>query len=371
MTSEAESALCAAVRDFGKRTLRASVLKLDAQVQPEPPWAMLSQADELGLTLATAPQELGGAELGLPGAALVVEELAAVCAGFATIIASSLLGMAPLVLAGDLEKAKGLLDMPGAAGATCKVAAVVMPDMGRPSAVTATGRGDGYILNGAAPFVYNAGAAWLYAVLAPTDQGVMWLAVPSSTPGLVASAPIRKLGLNIVSCRDLHFEEVRLGPDMVLSRGAEAEAVLRYIEIQRHHLVGASALGCTRAALREADSYSSQRRQGGQIIAYHDAVKNLLVDIEIGLAAARALLQQSLGAADSMVLSVLARILAADAACQATTSAVQVFGGYGYTKDFVVEKLMRDSQQLALIGGSNGWLRVWVAQQQETGTPLA
>jgi len=370
VTSEAESALCAGVRDFGKRTLSASVLTLDAQVQPEPPWAILSQAEELGLTLATAPQELGGAELGLPGAALVVEELAAVCAGFATIIASSLLGMAPLLLAGDMEKAKGLLDLPRAAGATCKVAAVVMPDTGRPSAVEATGVGDDYILNGTAPFVCNAGAAWLHGVLAATNQGMMWLAVPSSTPGLVVSAPIRKLGLNIVSCRDLLFEDVRVGPDMVLSRGAQAEAALRCIEMQRQRLVGALALGCTRAALREGDNYSRQRRQGGQIIAHHDAIKNLLVDIEIGLVAARALLEQSGGAADNMVISVLARILATETACQATTNAVQIFGGYGYTKDFVVEKLMRDSQQLALIGGSNGWLRVWVAQQQETGSFL-
>lgn len=368
MTSEAERALCAGVRDFGKRTLSASVQKLDTQFQAEPPWAMLAQADELGLTLATAPEELGGVELGLPGAALAVEELAAVCPGFATIIASSFLGIAPLILAGDSARAKGLLDLPSIAPATCKMAAIVIPDTGRTPAVKATECGDGYVLNGSALFVYNAGAAGLCTVLAATDQGMIWLAVRLPSSGLRLSAPIRKLGLNIVCCNDLHFEGTRTGLETVLLCGAQAEAALKGIEIQRHGLVGALAVGCTRAALHEADIYSRQRRQGGQIIAAHDAVRNLLMDIEIGLAASKALLQQSLGSADNIVMSVVARILATETACQATTNAVQVFGGYGYTRDFTVEKLMRDSRQLALIGGSNSWLRVWIAQQKETGT---
>ncbi len=366
MTSEAESALCAGVRDFGKRTLSASVLKLDAQPRPGPPWSELAQADELGLTLATAPPELGGVDLGLPDVALVVEELAAVCPGFATIIASSLLGIAPLVLAGDPQKAGSLLDIPGVTGATCRLAAIVLPDTGRPPDLKATTRGDNLLLNGSVPFVYNAGAAWLYAVLASSDRESVWLAVPYSAAGLRVSDPVRKLGLHIATCRDLRFEDVSVSPGMVLSQGAQAEEMLGRIEVQRHGLVGALALGCTRAALREADSYARQRRQGGRIIASHDAVGNMLVDMQIGLAAARALLQQSLRAADSVVMSVLARILATETACQATTNAVQIFGGYGYTKDFPVEKLMRDSRQLSLLGGSNGWLRVWAARQPET-----
>ena len=358
MQKEEDQAIITMVRDFAERELSPAVSECDSQAEPKFPARLIAQIEELGLTTITAPEECGGAGLDLTIAGLITEEMATVCPGFATIVASSLLGIAPLFFAGDIDKAGDLLQIPAADDEPCRLAAILLPDTGRPITIAATPDGDGFVLNGSSTFVLNGGVASLYTAFASLGEEIICCAIPANTPGLGFSQPIRKLGLSVVPCCDLVLENVPVPADYVLAGPAEGRATLTRVEMQRHGIIGATAVGCTRAAIRETTAYANQRWQGGQFIIHHDAVGSLLADMAIGLQAARAFVRGSLDCTDDLLGAVLARIHATETACATATDAVQVFGGYGYMRDLPVEKLMRDSRQLALVGGGNGWLRI-------------
>jgi acyl-CoA dehydrogenase len=219
--------------------------------------------------------------------------------------------------------------------------------------------GEGYILEGEATCIINAGVSTLYFVFASASGTNICGVLPSSIPGLQISSPISKLGLSVTPYADIKLDSVFLKDDLILAADSEANHLLNNTDIRRQNLVAAAAVGCTRAVLRESVAYANQRQKGGKLIAKHDAVATMLGEMQTGLKSSQALVNTALKSDCELETAVAARIHATDIACEASLNAVQVFGGYGYMVDLPVEKLMRDSQQLALIGGSNPWLRVY------------
>ncbi len=352
------TAIQTAVRTFAQRSVRPALETYDRQPDSGFPWSIVQQGEAMGLTLMTVPEAWGGAGMDLVAAGVALEEVAAVCPGFATLFAASLWGIAPLVLAADEVRGRRLLETSPAEGAATRLAALVAPEMGRTPTVRAVPQDNGYRLDGEAPFVFNAGVAGLYTLFAEAGEGMICAALPAGSPGLHVSSPIAKLGLQVAPAGDLTFEGVWVPEENLLARSGDAEALLRRVEAWRQGLIGAVAVGILRAALREATAYAQQRRQGGKLIIHHHAVATLLAEMRMGLEAARAVVRQALGEPEDPDRALLARLHATEAACAATTDAVQVFGGYGYMADYPVEKLMCDARQLALIGGSNSRLRL-------------
>jgi alkylation response protein AidB-like acyl-CoA dehydrogenase len=357
MPKEEEQAIITMVKDFAEHELSPAVRKYDTQPESGFPSDLIRQVDELGLASITIPEECGGTGLDLSVAGLVIEELAAICPGFAIIVASSLVAASPLFLSEDMEKASRLYQTVMDRDGSCHTFALLAPDTGRPIKITAVPNGDGFQITGSCSFVLNGAESRLYTTFASVGGEIIACAIPDEAPGLHFSKPIQKLGLNIVPCCDVSLEDVAVPATHVLASSEKARAVLAGVEIQRHGLIGAAAVGCLRAELREATAYASERRQGGQAIVQHNAVSSLLADIAISSGAAGAVVHESLACSDEYK-ALLARIYATEMACTSAIDAVQVFGGYGFMRDLPVEKLMRDSQQMSLIGGSNGWLRI-------------
>lgn len=359
MDDEARLAIRDTAREFAQRCIAPIAKGLDAQPTCSLPGDVLTQAQAIGLTAITAPERWGGTG-DLSHAAAAVEQVASICPGFGVSLASVLWSLAPLALCAEVQRAeqvfKSSLDRPGAQG----LFAAVLPDSGRSPDIKASARPNGYALDGTSPFVVSAGAGGFLIVFAREGETLVCAVVPNSTDGLSMSAPIDKLGLHVVSCADATFEGVLVQPDAVLASGEEAERLMTCCDSYRHILVAAAAVGCSRASLRESAGHALERRKGGKAIGHHDAVAAMLADMRIGVDSSRALLDDAASSPDDAARAISARIHATDVACKAATSAVQVFGGYGYMRDLPVEKLMRDSQQLALIGGSNAWLRVFL-----------
>jgi alkylation response protein AidB-like acyl-CoA dehydrogenase len=357
MDDEARLAVRSAAREFAQRCIAPIAKGLDAQTTCSLPGDVAVQAREIGLTAITAPEEWGGSG-DLSHAAAAVEEVACVCPGFGVSLASVLWSLAPLARCAEAQRAEQIfrksLGRPGPEG----LSAVVMPDSGRTLDVKASAKSSAYALDGESPFVVSAGAVGLLIVFAGEGETRVCAAVPNPTDGLRVSGPIDKLGLHVVSCFDVRFEGALAQPEAVLASGEEAKRLMTCCDAYRHILVAAAAVGCSRASLRESAAHALERRKGGKAIGRHDAVAAMLADMRIGVESSRAVVDQAASSPDDPALAISARIHATDVACRAATSAVQLFGGYGYMRDLPVEKLMRDSQQLALIGGSNGWLRV-------------
>ena len=353
-----QNAVQIAARTFAQRSVRPVVETYERQPEAGFPWAVVQQGEGMGLPLMTVPEAWGGPGMDLVAAGVALEEVAAVCPGFATLFAASLWGIAPLVLAADEIRGRRLLETPPAEEAAAWLAALVAPEVGRTPTVRAVREGEGYRLDGEATFVFNGGVATLYTLFAEADGGLICAALPAGSPGLRIGPPIAKLGLQVAPAGDLTFEGVWVPEENLLARPGDAEVLLRRVEAWRQGLIGAVAVGILRAVLQEATAYAQERRQGGRLIVHHHAVADLLARMRVGLEAARAVVYRALGEPEDLDGALLARLYATDAACAATTDGVQVLGGYGYMADYPVEKRMRDAHQLALIGGSNGRLRL-------------
>ncbi|RMF28888.1 MAG: hypothetical protein D6759_14950, partial [Chloroflexi bacterium] len=201
------TAIQATVRAFAQRSVRPVLETYDRQPESGFPWPIVQQGEAMGLTRMTVPEAWGGAGMDLVAAGVALEEMAAVCPGFATLFAASLWGIAPLVLAADGAQGRRLLEeTPPAEGATTWLAALVAPEMGRTPTVRAIPQGNGYRLEGEAPFVFNAGVAGLYTLFADAGEGMVCAALPAGSPGLRVGHPIAKLGLQVAPAGDLTFE---------------------------------------------------------------------------------------------------------------------------------------------------------------------
>jgi acyl-CoA dehydrogenase len=337
------------------------------------PEAVARKAWELGLMNFEVPRELGGLGLGVLDTCLVLEELNYGCAGITNAVAANGLAATPVILAGNDEQQKRYL---GQLTNEFSFAAFCITEPGAGSDVAGLSTtyrqvGDTYVLNGTKHFISNGTVAHWYVVFATADRkarhaGISAFVFPADLPGIKKHRMKNKLGQRAADTGEVVFEDVAVPKAALL--GAEGDGfklAMRTFDRSRPE-IGAIAIGVSQRALDEATRYAKERQQFGQPIAQFQAIQFMLADMAIEVEAMRLLTYKAAwmidsGAAASIVSS-YAKAFGADRAMQITTDAVQIFGGYGYMKEYPVEKLMRDAKLLQIYEGTSQVQRVVIAR---------
>ncbi|TES93078.1 MAG: acyl-CoA dehydrogenase [Candidatus Cloacimonadota bacterium] len=339
------------------------------------PWDILKEMAKADLFRIFIPEEYDGAGMGNLDLCIVTEEIAKVCAGVATSYASTALGTEPILIAGNDEQKKKFL--PQIASGE-KLAAFGLTESEAGSDVggiktTAVKDGDHYILNGTKQWITNGGEAEIYSVIALTNpkrgaRGLSAIIVEKGTEGFSFGKKENKLGIRASATTELIFENARVPKENLLGKeGMGFLIAMRTFDLTRTG-VGALALGIAEGALEEAVKYAKERFQFGQSIASFQAVQIMLADMATEIEAAKALVYAvarhiDSGAKNYSKESGMAKLFASDVAMKVTTDAVQIFGGYGYMKDYPVEKMMRDAKITQIFEGTNQIQRLVIANR--------
>ncbi|HEX5996330.1 MAG TPA: acyl-CoA dehydrogenase family protein [Jiangellales bacterium] len=322
------------------------------------------------------PEEYGGAGADALATCIVIEEVARACASTSLIPAVNKLGTMPLLLAGSDELKQRYLP-PVARGDAMFSYGLSEREAGSDvaSMVTKAVRdGDEWVLNGQKSWITNAGESSYYTVMAITDpdapRGARATAfvVEASDPGFSVGALERKLGIKGSPTRELYFEKCRIPGDRVVGKqGDGLKIALRTLDHTRV-TIGAQAVGIAAGALAAATAYVKERRQFGQPVSEFQGVQFMLADMAMKLEAARQLVYRAAAASERSeeslsFLGAAAKCFASDVAMEITTDAVQLFGGYGYTRDYPVERMMRDAKITQIYEGTNQIQRMVMARQ--------
>ena len=358
---------------FAEREIRPVAADLDER--EEFPWDLVKKAGELGLTSFAFPERLGG--LGITDEltnCIISEELAWGCAGVATVLGGTHLASIPILLAGTPEQQDRLLKPVVQRNG---LAALALTEAGAGSdvaAMTTTARreGDAYVLSGAKRFISNGGIADLYVVFAVTDRaqghrGISAFIVPGDTPGIAAGRKEKKLGIRCSHTGEVLFDDVRVpAANRLGDEGSGFKLAMRTLDRSRP-MVAAFAVGIARAAYEYARDYAKERVQFGKPIAANQAIQFMLADMATEIQAARLMTWWAAKQTEAGHLyiyeSSMAKNFASDVAMKVTTDAVQIFGGYGYIREFPVEKLFRDAKITQIYEGTNQIQKIVVAQQ--------
>ena len=323
---------------------------------------ILADSDLCGVYI---PEEYGGLGGGILEMALVVEELSRACGGISLSFAGTGLGTFPIILFGNEEqKKKYLPDI--AAGKKLAAFGLTEANAGSDAAgiqTTAVLDGDEYILNGTKQWITNGGEADIYTVVACTNRskgarGFSAFIVEKGTPGFSFGKKEDKMGIRASCTRELVFEDCRIPKENLLSREGMGFIVAMKTLDRTRPGVAAQALGIAQGAFEDAVKYSKQRIQFDQPISSFQAIQHILADMAIQIEAARALVYQTCrfidsGAKDFSKESAMCKVFASDTAMKVTVDAVQVLGGYGYMKEYPVEKKMRDAKITQIYEGTN------------------
>ena len=365
-----------ALQETARRFAQSEIAPIAAHYDQsgEFPREVIKKAWELGLSSMAIPEEHGGVGLKVIDSCIATEELAWGCSGITTSIMCNDLGLMPIIVAGSDDQKKEWL---GACASSFKMISFCLsePEAGSDVAglqLLAEKDGDGYALNGTKCWITNGGVADLYTVFATLDRasrhkGICAFVVPSDAPGITRGKKEDKMGQRASDTRVIHFDNVRVPASQRL--GAEGEGfkvAMRTLDRTRPP-IGALATGIARRALEESLAYAKERKAFGFPIAGFQAVQFLLADMAKDIEASRLLTWQSAWAVDQGLraakLSSFAKCFATDTAMRVTTDAVQVFGGNGYTKDYPVEKLMRDAKLMQIYEGTNQIQRLVIARE--------
>ena len=332
---------------------------------------MFDKVAELGLTGIVFPEEYGGAGADYVSYAIAVEELSRVCASTGVTLSAHLsLGANPIWLFGTEEQKQKFLT-PLAEGTKLGAFALTESTAGSDAGGTRTTAvldGDEWVLNGSKIFTTNGGDAEIYIVFARTDKeaqkhhGISAFIVEKDTPGFSFGKKEKKMGIRSSPTRELVYENCRIPKDQLLGEeGAGFKVAMKTLDGGRIG-IAAQALGIAQGAYEEALNYARERKQFDQPIASFQAVQFILADMATRIEASRLLVYQSAWRASAGVSygkeSAMAKLNASETAMWVTTKAVQVFGGYGYTRDFPVERMMRDAKITEIYEGTSEIQRV-------------
>jgi len=365
LTEEQRAAIDMA-HDFALNELRPIAAEWD-QKGEFPQDLILPKACQAGLTSAGIPEEFGGGGLDPLTSAMVFEEMAWGCAGLATSIGANNLATAPIQIAGTQEqKEKWLPRLCGEKEA--KLAAFALTEPGAGSDVSAISTnakqdGDNYILNGQKCFITNGGISDVYTVFAQTDNGLSGFIVDGKSDGITMGKHEDKLGIRASHTAEVFFEDVKVPKEDMLGEPGSAFVTVMLTLDQTRAGVAALAVGVARAAFEEANAYAKERVQFGKPIMVNQAISFMLVDMLMNIEAGRRLYYYAGWLANKMaetgktsrrlsVASSIAKAFCGDMAMKVTTDAVQVMGGYGYMKDYPVEKYMRDAKIMQIYEGT-------------------
>jgi acyl-CoA dehydrogenase len=370
--TDEQRALRELAHDFAEREIRPRAAEYDEhQTHPAD---VIAKAHEVGLMNPHIPEELGGAGLGGFDGTLIGEELCWGCSGIGTSIVANILGALPVLLAGTEEQKREwlapLLEEP----ILCSFA-LTEPGAGSDVSgiqTTAVRKGDDYVLNGSKMFITNAGQAEWFTVFASTDpsaghRGLTAFVVPRKADGVTIEKHLDKMGQRATDTSALAFQDVKVPAGNRLGKEGEGFKIAMQTLDNTRPGTAAGAVGVARAAFEHAVEYSKERVQFGQPIAMNQGVNFLVADMATEIEAARLLVWQAAWLLDqgkrATLESSYAKRFAADTAMKVTTDAVQIFGGYGYIKEYPVEKLMRDAKLFQIYEGTSQIQRLVIARE--------
>ena len=356
-------------REFAEAKIRPVSKEYD--LKGETPLSVYKEAAGLGYTSLCIPEEFGGAGLGTFANILVAEEFARADAGFSVAVQASTLAMKPILLAGTKEQKQYAADalINGGMGSFC----LTEPDAGSDAGAIRTKavKKDGeYIITGRKCFITNAPHADFYVVFAKTEpdagtKGISAFLVERGREGLSIGKHEDKMGIRLSSTADVILEEVHVPEDHLL--GAEGKGFkLAMQTLDRTRLeCAAMAAGLSQRAIDLSVDYAKTRVTFGKPIAKLQAIQFMLADMEIRNQAARSLVYQCAAMIDSGAvdgkMNAVAKTFSSEAAMQNTLDAVQIFSGYGYSREYEVEKLMRDAKIFMIFEGTNQIQRTVIA----------
>ncbi|MEJ5301047.1 MAG: acyl-CoA dehydrogenase family protein [Thermodesulforhabdaceae bacterium] len=355
---------------------RIRPVRAELDEKEEFPWEImkdLAQADLFGIWI---PEEYGGLGMGILENCLVVEQLARGCIGIATTYAASGLGAYPIILFGSEELKRKYLP-PIARGE--KLAAFALTEPGAGSDVSAIRTrairvGDEYILNGTKQWITNGGEADIYSVFAITDpakgpRGASCFVLEKGDPGFSFGKKEQKLGIRASATRELIFSDCRIPKDRLVGREGMGFIIAMKTFDKSRPGIGALGVGLAQEALDISAEYARKRIQFGKPIISFQVIQHKLADMATKVEAARSLIYSAAryldrgDPPDASKIAAMCKIFASDVAVQVALEAVQILGGYGYMRDYPVEKLLRDSKILQIYEGTNEIQRNIIGQE--------
>lgn len=376
--TEEQEMLQQTVRRLAEEKVAPRAAEIDEK--DEYPWdlkELFSQQELLGLGV---PEEYGGTGFGLPSVCLAVEEIARASGSAALIIAAQELGLMPVLVAASEEQKKKYLPRV-ASGEHIIAFALTEPDAGSDAGgmkSTAIRDGDKYILNGSKCFITNGGLADVYTVFAKTDpskglKGISAFIMEKDTPGFTVGKKEKKMGIRGSQTCELSFENCPIPAENLLGKEGDGFKYAMMTLDRTRPVVGAQALGIAQGALDYAVKYSKERVQFGKPIATFQGLQFMMADMVTKVEAARQLIYKAAhlieNAAENntsmneiSIFSSMSKLFASDTAMQVTTDALQILGGYGYMKEYPMERMMRDAKITQIYEGTNQIQRVVIAK---------
>jgi acyl-CoA dehydrogenase len=358
--TEEQKQLQALARRFAREVIMPVAREYDEK--EEVPWAIVERLHEVGLLNAIIPEEYGGMGLKMLDEVIVGEELAYACMGIYTIPMASDLGITPVLLAGSEEQKARFLRALSEPGNGSDAAALK---------TRAVRQGDYYVLNGTKMWISNGGEAeWVvvFATINPElrHKGVVALVVEKGTPGFQAVKIHGKLGQRASGTYELVFEDVKVPVENRLGEEGEGFKIAMQTLNKTRIPVAAGSVGVARRALDEARKYAKEREAFGRPIAEFQAIQFKLADMLMGIETARMYTYYAAWLADQGLphahASAIAKAYASEMAFEAANQAIQIHGGYGYVREFPVEKLLRDVKLNQIYEGTNEIQRLIIAR---------
>jgi alkylation response protein AidB-like acyl-CoA dehydrogenase len=325
------------------------------------------------LHAAHVPDEFGGEGADALAVAIIIEEVARVCASSSLIPAVNKLGSLPLILGGDNEQKKRWL--PALAQGKGFSYCLSESEAGSDAAALKTKAertSAGWLLNGSKKWISNAGVSEFYTVIAQTDpskgsKGITAFIIEKSDPGISFGAPEKKMGFRGSPTREVYFDNIELSDDRRIGEVGKGFAIAMDTLDHTRVTIAAQALGIAQGALDAAEKYSHERKQFGKEIFEFQAIQFILADMAMNIEAARQLTYAAAAKSerndkDLRFFSSASKTFASDVAMKVTTDAVQVLGGYGYVSDYPVERMMRDAKLTQIYEGTNQVQRIVMAR---------
>ena len=355
------------IQDLARKVAQEKVIPVREELdeKEEFPTEIMKVCADAGLFGVCIPEEYGGFGGGVFENCLAVEEMTKGCLGVAVSYAGSSLGAYPIMVYGsEDQKRKYLPDI--ATGKRLAAFGLTEANAGSDAGAihtTAVLDGNKYVLNGTKQWITNGGEAEIYSIIVMTDKsrgprGASAFIVEKDTPGFSFGKKEKKMGIRASATRELVFQDCRIPKENMISRPGMGFIITMKTFDKTRPGVGAHGVGLAQAALDEAVRYAREREQFGRKIISFQAVQHMLADMATSVEAARALVYAvarfvDTNPKDYSKVSGMAKVFASDVAMKVTTDAVQVFGGYGYMREYPVEKMMRDAKILQIFEGTN------------------
>ena len=346
---------------------REKILPVRAELDEteEFPWEIINVLADAGLFGIYIPEEYGGLGFGNLENCLAIEELSKHCIGVSVSFAASGLGAYPILLHGNEEQKKKYLP-PIASGKKIAAFGLTESSAGSDAAAirtTAVRDGNEYVINGVKQWITNGGEAEIYSIVAKTDKskgarGASAFIIEKDTPGFTFGKKEKKLGIRTSATRELVFEDCRVPKENMIGREGVGFIVTMKTFDQTRPGIAIQGVGLAQGALEAVIEYARERRTFGKPIIAHQAIQHMIADMATEIEAARALTYLAARTADNnskdlSKVSSMSKLFATDVAMRVTTDVVQIFGGYGYMRDYPVEKMMRDAKILQIYEGTN------------------